>query len=97
MADGFAPGERVRARAGDPAGHTRLPRYVRGAVGEVVEVAGHHVLADMRARGGSGPEQPVYHVRFAAAGLFGAGDHAVTVELWEDYLEPAGEAVGARR
>jgi nitrile hydratase len=26
-------------------------------------------------------------VRFRAADLFGAGDHTVTVELWEDYLE----------
>jgi nitrile hydratase len=25
-------------------------------------------------------------VRFAAADLFGAGDHTVTVELWQDYL-----------
>jgi hypothetical protein len=27
-------------------------------------------------------------VRFAASDLFGAGEHAVVVELWEDYLEP---------
>ncbi|PZA19960.1 SH3-like domain-containing protein, partial [Modestobacter versicolor] len=31
--DRFAPGDRVRTRATDPAGHTRLPRYARGAVG----------------------------------------------------------------
>jgi nitrile hydratase len=34
----------------------------------------------------------VYHVRFAAAELFGDGEHSVTVELWEDYLEPLGGA-----
>jgi hypothetical protein len=28
-------------------------------------------------------------VRTSTADLFGDGDHAVTVELWEDYLEPA--------
>jgi nitrile hydratase len=33
-------------------------------------------------------------VRFAAADLFGDGDHAVTVELWEDYLEPADPSGG---
>jgi hypothetical protein len=89
--DRFAPGDRVRARAVDPAGHTRLPRYARGAVGVVVEPAGHHPLADDRARGLASRPQPVYHVRFAAADLFGAGDHTVTVELWEDYLTPIEE------
>ena len=91
MADRFRPGDRVRTRAVDPAGHTRLPRYARGAVGVVVEPAGRHPLADERARGRSPEPQPVYHVRFAAADLFGRGDHDVTVELWEDYLEPVRE------
>jgi nitrile hydratase subunit beta len=85
----LAPGMRVRTRSADPAGHTRLPRYARGAVGVLVERAGAHPLADDRARGRPGPARAVYHVRFAAADLFGDGDHAVTVELWEDYLEPA--------
>ena len=84
----FAPGVRVRTRATDPAGHTRLPRYARGAVGVLVEQAGRHPLTDDRARGLPGEAQPVWHVRFAAADLFGAGDHTVTVELWQDYLTP---------
>jgi len=89
--DRFAPGDRVRTRATDPAGHTRLPRYARGAVGVVVEQAGRHPLADERARGGSPSAQAVYHVQFPAAELFGTGDHTVTVELWEDYLIPLEE------
>ncbi len=89
MSDRFAPGDLVRTRNHDPQGHTRLPRYARGAVGEVIEPAGHHALADDRANGRPGRPRPVYHVRFQAAELFGTGDHAVTVELWEDYLEPA--------
>jgi nitrile hydratase len=60
----------------------------------VVELAGRHGLADERARGRESPPRAVYHVRFAAADLFGDGDHDVTVELWEDYLEPVRE--GAR-
>jgi hypothetical protein len=91
--DRFTPGDRVRTRSIDPDGHTRLPRYARGAVGVVVEPAGSHPLADDRARGRAGSARPVYHVRFAAADLFGAGDHTVTVELWEDYLTPAEEHV----
>jgi Nitrile hydratase beta subunit len=83
------PGVRVRTRAVDPAGHTRLPRYARGAVGVLVEQAGRHPLADERARGRAPEPHAVWHVRFRAADLFGAGDHTVTVELWEDYLEEA--------
>jgi hypothetical protein len=89
VADRFAPGDAVRTSTADPEWHTRLPRYARGAVGRVVPGELHHPLADDRARGLPGTTQAVYHVRFAAADLFGDGDHAVTVELWEDYLEPA--------
>jgi nitrile hydratase subunit beta len=91
MTDRFAPGDRVRTSSRDPEWHTRLPRYTRGAVGEIVEVAGRHPLADDRARGRSSRQQAVYHVRFAAADLFGDGTHSITVELWEDYLEPAAD------
>jgi nitrile hydratase len=87
VTDRFAPGTRVRTRTLDPDGHTRLPRYARGAVGEVLERAGSHPLADERARGRPSAARAVYHVRFAAHDLFGEGDHDVTVELWEDYLE----------
>ncbi len=87
MPDLFAPGDRIRTRVADPPGHTRLPRYARGARGEIVGTAGHHPLADDRARGWEGPPQAVYQVRFPAAQLFGAGDHRVVVELWESYLE----------
>lgn len=92
MADRLPAGTPVRTRSVDPAGHTRLPRYARGALGEIVEWAGDHPLADDRAAGRPSEPRPVYHVRFAAAELFGSGDHEVTVELWEDYLEPAGAA-----
>jgi hypothetical protein len=86
VADRFAPGVRVRARLTDPPHHTRLPRYARGAVGTVVEPEGAHPLADDRARGLVSPPQTVYAVRFAASDLFGEGDHAVVLDLWEDYL-----------
>ncbi len=86
MADLFAPGDRVRAASADPPHHTRLPRYVRGAVGTVVEREGAFPLADDRARGLPGAPETVYAVRFAARELFGEGDHEVTVALWESYL-----------
>ena len=82
----FAAGARVRARSADPDGHTRLPRYVRGHVGEVLGVRGSWALPDLVVRGVTHPE-PVYAVRFAAAELWGSGSHSVTLDLWESYLE----------
>jgi nitrile hydratase len=84
----IAVGTRVRARNIDPDGHTRLPRYVRGHTGEVVAVLGEWALPDDSVRGEARPE-PCYAVRFPAAELWGSGDHTVTVDLWESYLERA--------
>jgi nitrile hydratase subunit beta len=87
----FAPGTRVRTRMADPDHHTRLPRYVRGQVGEIVEVEGVSPLPDDRAQRIAPPRaETVYAVRFPAAALWGAGTHTVTVDLWESYLEEAG-------
>ena len=82
----FSAGDRVRARAADPDGHTRLPRYVRGHVGEVLELRGTCALPDQTVRGVYRRE-PVYAVRFGAQELWGAGSHEVILELWESYLE----------
>ena len=84
----YAVGDRVLARAGDPDHHTRVPRYVRGHAGEVVALLGNWALPDASVTGATKPE-PCYAVRFAAADLFGSGDHTVTVDLWESYIERA--------
>jgi nitrile hydratase subunit beta len=84
----FTVGSRVRARSTDPDGHTRLPRYARGHVGEVLDVRGHWPLPDLVVRGISRTE-PVYAVRFPAAELWGSGTHSVILDLWESYLEEA--------
>ena len=42
----FAVGDLVRTRPVDPPHHTRIPRYTRGHVGEVVEVQGTWQLAE---------------------------------------------------
>jgi nitrile hydratase len=81
------PGDRVRVRVQDPPGHTRAPRYVRGHVGVVVEQHGVHPLPDAVVAGSGPAPEPVYAVRFAARDLWGDGDHSVTVNLWESYLE----------
>ena len=85
----FAVGDRVRTRVVDPPHHTRLPRYARGQVGEVVEVQGSWPLADDRAQGvADARTEPVYTVRFAARDLWGTPSADwVHLELWETYLE----------
>jgi len=86
----FPPGTRVRARSADPDHHTRLPRYLRGHVGEVVTAQGEWPLPDDVARGVAAPRtETVYTVRFAAGDLWGAGGHTVLADLWEGYLEEA--------
>ena len=88
----FAVGDSVRARALNPPGHTRLPRYVRGHVGTVAFDHGAHVFPDTNAHGRG--EQPgrLYTVRFAARDLWGPEAGAadtLSLDLWDSYLEPA--------
>ena len=85
----FSPGDQVRTSRVDPPHHTRLPRYARGVAGTVIEYQGHHPLPDLRARRLRAVPEPVYAVRFAARDLFGEGDHTVTLDLWQSYLQPA--------
>jgi nitrile hydratase subunit beta len=95
MASGprFRPGDHVRVRRMHPEGHTRCPRYVRGAVGVVERVHGDDLLADAVARGEDGPVEAVYAVRFRSEDLFGTGEeppYRVLIDLWESYLEEPG-------
>jgi nitrile hydratase len=86
----FVPGDRVRVRRMRPPGHTRCPRYARGAVGVVEAVRGRDVLPDIGPY--QGPEEPVYSVVFDSADLFGRskeGSWTVSLDLFESYLEPA--------
>ena len=88
----FRPGDRVRARNMHPRGHTRLPRYVRGAEGTVEAAHGGFVLPDSHAHGlGEAPEH-LYTVVFDGAALWGADAEPglrVSVDAWESYLDPA--------
>jgi nitrile hydratase subunit beta len=88
----FAPGDRVVARNMHPAGHTRLPRYVRGKPGTVERVHGAHVFPDTNAHGEGENPQWLYNVRFSGIDLWGEeadATLAVSIDAWESYLEPA--------
>jgi hypothetical protein len=92
MADQFSAGDSVVTTRSDPTHHTRLPRYVRGATGTIVETEGEHPIPDNRSRGIGTPAEPVYAVRFAAGDLFEGGEHDVVLALWRSYLQRSGQA-----
>ena len=84
----YPAGSTVRVRTGDPDHHTRVPRYVRGHTGVIVAALDQWPVPDDSARGIDPPRvETCYAVRFSAADLWGSGDHTVTVDLWESYLD----------
>jgi nitrile hydratase len=88
----FAVGQAVRARNLQPAGHTRLPRYVRGKRGTIHRIHPACVFPDTHAHGEGEKPQHVYSVRFSGRELWGADAEPATalhIDLFDDYLEPA--------
>ncbi|WP_432984166.1 nitrile hydratase subunit beta [Dactylosporangium sp. CA-233914] len=87
----FKPADRVRAKEFEPAGHTRLPRYVMGHEGTVVIVEPAQVLPDTNAHFQGEHAQWVYTVRFDSHELFGADAERfnLNIDLYESYLENA--------
>jgi nitrile hydratase subunit beta len=53
----------------------------------IVAIHGTSLLPDRVVAGHPGDPEPVYAVRFAASDLWGTGEHTVTIELWQSYLE----------
>lgn len=89
----FAVGDRVRTARNMPSGHTRLPRYLRGRVGEVVSCHGPHVFPDVSFRMEGEVAQHLYTVRFGSTEIWGEETepgHSVSADLWESYLASEG-------
>jgi nitrile hydratase beta subunit len=89
----YRAGDPVRVRRMHPTGHTRCPRYVRGAPGTVALMHAAAPLPD-RLPGRPGREivpEPYYTVAFSPEDLWGEdaepGAATVHVDLWESYLE----------
>ncbi len=83
----FKPGDPIRTRSLNPSGHTRLPRYARGKIGEIAAIHGCHVFPDSSAQGKGDDPQWLYSVKFSAAELWGSDSpDAVMIDLWEPYL-----------
>jgi nitrile hydratase len=85
----FEPGERVRTRVMNPAGHTRIPVYLRGRPGCIVRHAGVFPFSDAVVAGKPRSEA-LYTVLFSARDLWGAdadGSQTIAADLYESYLE----------
>lgn len=89
----FEIGEPVRTRNLQPAGHIRLPGYVRDKPGRIAHVHGAFVLPDRHAHDGEEAPEYLYSVRFEDAAIWGdeqiRGKAGNYVDLWESYLTPA--------
>ena len=86
----FSVGDRVVAKTVHPAGHTRLPRYVRGREGQVISVYRPQGFQDDEPMSDHVGPQPMYAVRFEGEELWGDGTEAnssVVLDMWEGYLE----------
>jgi nitrile hydratase beta subunit len=85
----FGRDDEVRVKRMRPEGHTRCPRYVRGARGTVAAVRPAQPLPDLSTRGETRIE-PFYSVAFTPTELWGddaePGATTVVVDLWESYL-----------
>lgn len=87
----FEAGQTVRAKNINPSGHTRLPRYARGKIGEVELVHGGFVFPDTNADLQGEHPQWCYTVRFTGTELWGVDadpTSSVSVDCFESYLDP---------
>lgn len=85
----FVVGDAVVTSIANPAGHHRLPRYLRGIAGCIHAVRGGFPLANLRALGIASPDEMLYTVRFEGAAVWGDDaetNEAIFADLWESYL-----------
>ena len=83
-------GDRVTTVSNTSSGHTRLPGYARGSVGEVVRVHNAWVFPDTNAHTGNEAPQYLYTVRFDGEALYGKDCESglfVNLDLFEPYLQ----------
>ena len=91
MTPRYAVGERVIVRNAHPAGHTRMPRYVRGKRGSINIIHGPEICPDTTAHALGDEMQVVYNVLFEGQELWGESaepGQTLSIDLWESYLDP---------
>lgn len=85
----FAPGDRVRVKNDFFAGHVRMPGYIRGKPGVVVQESPRYPFPDAHAHGVNSTDEPTYDVAFRTEDLWpNSTDSAlVHVGVFQSYLQ----------
>lgn len=83
------PGDKVRVKTDYVPGHVRMPGYIRGKTGVVVNISPAYPFPDAHAHGVEAADEPTYDVRFDAQELWpnSADPASVHVGVFESYLE----------
>lgn len=86
----YRPGDRVRVRSDHFAGHIRMPGYIRGKPGTVVQVSPAYPFPDAHAHGVAAADEPTYDVAFRSEDLWPEDSEAalIHVGVFESYLLP---------
>lgn len=86
---GFSIGDRVRVRNEFVAGHVRMPGYIRGKTGVIVQMSPPFPYPDAAAHQLGHEMEPTFDVRFETTELWpDSSDQAtVTVAVFRSYLE----------
>ena len=88
----FKLGDHVRVKEDFVPGHIRMPAYIRGKSGVVVDVSPAYPFPDAHAHGIHAEDEPTYDVRFRSEDLWPSGADAASVHVgvFESYLEKLG-------
>jgi nitrile hydratase subunit beta len=87
----FAIGDRVRVKNEFVSGHVRMPGYIRGKTGIVVDISPAYPFPDAAAHSLEAQDEATYDVRFRTEDLWpqAADTASVHVGVFESYLEKA--------
>jgi nitrile hydratase len=87
----FEVGELVRVCEESHAGHTRIPRYIRGAVGRVIKANPAFDFPGMAGHGNDVIKEATYLVEFNSMELWPdcVEEAKVVVDVWQTYLTRA--------
>jgi nitrile hydratase len=90
----FRVGDRVQVLHLGKTGHVRIPFYVRGKLGEIVQYCGRYLNPEDLAVGRTdGPTIDLYRVRFAQRDLWPADSlpeqDSLVIEIYDHWLAPA--------
>jgi nitrile hydratase subunit beta len=96
----FRAGDRVLVLDLGKSGHLRTPFYVRGKVGEIVELCGYYLNPEELAVGNTaGPAVPLYRVGFQQASLWpeyaGSRLDTLYIEIYDHWLAHAPAAASS--